>query len=64
MHSNRKRWLHYAFVTFAIVGSLVSLFALFELGVPSWTTPLNILSVVCILLAIRTRRRGADTDDG
>jgi len=64
MHPNQMRWLHYAFVTVAIAGSLVSLFALFELGAPSWTTPLNVLSVVCILLAIRTRGSAGGRNDG
>ena len=55
MRPNQIRWLHYALVTVAIVGSLVSFFALFELGAPGWTTPLNFLSILCIILAARFR---------
>ena len=55
MHRTQKRWLYYALVAIAIVGSLVSLFALFELGSPRWTIPVNALSVVCVLLAAKAR---------
>lgn len=58
MRFNPIRWLHYTLVAVAVVGSLVSLFALFELGAPSWITPLNILLVLCILLAAKTRDSG------
>lgn len=33
----------------AIMGSAASLSALFELGAPRWTTPINILSVLCVV---------------
>ncbi len=64
MRSNQKRWLYYALVAIAIAGSLVSLLALFELGSPRWTIPVNILSVVCVLLAVKTRGYGANSNDG
>jgi hypothetical protein len=63
MNFNQMRWLYYALVSIAITGSLVSLFALFELGSPRWTIPVNILSVVCVLLAVKTRGRRANGND-
>lgn len=45
MRFNQKLWVYYALVAIAIMGSLISLFALFELGSPSWTIPVNMLSV-------------------
>jgi hypothetical protein len=63
MQSRPYRWLHYVLVAIAITGSLVSLFALFRLGAPRWTIPLNILSVVSIILAARTRQRTTKPDD-
>jgi len=63
MRSNLKLWLHYTFVIIAIACSLTSLFALFELGAPSWTTPLSILSVVSILSALKTRHAAAHRED-
>ena len=64
MRSNHKRWLYYSLVAIAIAGSLVSLFALFELGSPRWTIPVNMLSVICVLLAIKMRgRRVNDSDE-
>jgi uncharacterized membrane protein len=60
---NQKPWLYYALVAIAIVGSFVSLFALFKLGSPSWTIPVNVLSVVCILLAVKARGHSAHGDD-
>jgi hypothetical protein len=63
MRSNPKLWLHYTFVVIAIACSVASLLALFELGASSWTTPLNILSVVCILFALKTRHAAAHRED-
>jgi len=57
MRVNRKRWLCYTLVVIAIVGSLVSLFALFELGAPRWPISVNMLSIICVLLAMKTRGR-------
>jgi uncharacterized membrane protein len=64
MRPNQKRWLYYALVAIAIAGSLVSLFALFELGSARWTIPVNVLSVSCVLLAIEMRGRSANGSDG
>jgi hypothetical protein len=64
MRFNQNRWLHYTLVAVAITGSLVSLFALFILGSPSWTIPVNMLSIICILLAVKTRGSSAKGDDG
>ena len=63
MRSNLRLCLHYTFVAIAVSGSLVSLFALFMLGAPSWTTPLNTLSGVCILFALTTRHAAAHRED-
>lgn len=63
MDSNQKRWLSYALLVVATAGSLVSLFALLEFGAPSWTISLNILSVVCVLSAVKARRSATSTDD-
>ena len=63
MLSNQKRGLCYALSAFAITASLVSLFELFALGAPGWTTPLNVLSLVCIVFALKMRD-GADRTDG
>jgi len=63
MRFNQKRWIYYTLVVIAITGSLVSLFALFELGSPRWTIPVNMLSVICILLAMKVRGRSVNGDD-
>jgi hypothetical protein len=57
MQSRPYRWLHYVLIAVAVTGSLVSLVALFTLDAPRWTIPINVLSVVCIVLAARTRGR-------
>ncbi|HWZ70484.1 MAG TPA: hypothetical protein VN326_03265 [Casimicrobiaceae bacterium] len=64
MRANQKRWLYYVLVAIAIAGSLVSLFALFELGSPRWTISVNMLSVVCILLAMKMHGRNTTGRDG
>jgi uncharacterized membrane protein len=64
MRIDEKGWLYYALVAVAIVGSMISLFALFELGSPSWTTPVNIVSIICVALAAKTRGRGSNRNDG
>jgi hypothetical protein len=64
MTSNQRRWLHYGLAFAAIISSLFSLFALVEMNAPSWTTRLNILSVVLILLVVRTRGQGPSADGG
>jgi hypothetical protein len=57
MSTPRLRWLHYLLSVAAIACSAVSLFALFEMGAPSWTTSLNVLAVLFVLLAVMTRNR-------
>jgi uncharacterized membrane protein len=64
MRVNNKRWLYYTLSAIAISGSVVSLFALFELGSPRWTIPVNMLSVICVLLAMVVRGRSANGSDG
>ena len=63
MRSNQKRWLYYTFLAIAIAGSLVSLFALFELGSPRWTILVNTLSIICVLLAMKMRGRRLNGGD-
>ena len=62
MASNQRRWLHYGLAVAAIVCSVISLFALTE-GASRWTTPLNVLSIVLIVLAVKTRRQGSSSSD-
>jgi hypothetical protein len=57
MTPNRRPLLYDSFAIAAIICSTVSLFALLELGATRWTTSLNILSLVLILFAVRTRPR-------
>jgi hypothetical protein len=64
MASNQRLWLYYGLVIAAIMCSLVSLFALVEMGAPRWITSLNILSIVSILLAMKMRGRGSSANDG
>ena len=64
MTSNQRPWLYYGLAGAAIVCSLISLFALVEMGASRWTTPLNILSIILILLAVKLRRQGPGAKDG
>ena len=45
----------------AIICSVASLFALFELGATRWTTSLNILALVLVVLAVKARRSLSDS---
>ena len=63
MDARRNRWLYVFLVAVALMASLVSLLALFELNAPRWTTPLNILALVCIVLAGIARGSGANPHD-
>jgi len=60
----RRRWLYYALAIAAILCSVVSLFALFELDAPSWISSLNVLAVVLVLLAVKARSYGSGTNKG
>ncbi len=55
MTSQGKRWIGDGLAIAAILCSLVSLFALFGMGAPRWTTQLNALALVLIAFAARTR---------
>lgn len=55
MALNQQRSLHYGLVAAAFVCSLVSLFGLVAMNAPRWTTWLNILAVISVLLAAKTR---------
>jgi hypothetical protein len=59
MTSKKLMWIHYCLAIAAIVCSLVSLYGLVELGSPRWTTSVNMLALVLILLAVQARRRAA-----
>jgi hypothetical protein len=54
MHSKQKRLLYCTLTSVAIAGAVVSLFALLELRASRWTLPINVLSFVCLLLAVKT----------
>ena len=62
MTSNQRRWLHYGLLVAAIVCTVISLVALAE-GASRWTTPLNILSIVLIVFAVKTHRQGSSVND-
>lgn len=64
MLSNQRRWLYYGLAIAAVICSGFSFFALLALGAPSWTASLNILSIVLVLLAARTRSRSRSANDG
>lgn len=55
MTSNMPRWVNYGLALAAIVCSVISLFALARMDGPRWTTALNILSLVLIFLAVKSR---------
>ena len=64
MNASHRRWLYYSLAIAAIVCSIVSLFALFELDAPSWIFSLNVLAVVLVLSAVKARSHGSDTNKG
>jgi hypothetical protein len=57
MRIDQRQWLSYMLLAVAFVGCVVSVFALFQLGSPRWTTSINALSIVCVLLATKLRPR-------
>ena len=57
MTSNMRRWVHYGLVIATIICGLGSLFALVAMGATRWTTPLNVLALVLIFLAVKTHGR-------
>ena len=50
-----KRYLHIAISAIAIVCSVTSIEQLFIAGAIRWTTAFNVLSLVLILMAFKTR---------
>jgi hypothetical protein len=64
MNESHRRWLYYSLAIAAIVCSCASLFALFELGAPSWISLLNGLAVVLVLLAVKARSHGSVPSKG
>ena len=50
-----RRNLHIGVCAVAIVSSAASLYELFALGATRWTTAFNVLSIVLILMAVKTR---------
>ena len=55
MTSQGKRWIADGLAIAAILCSLMSLFALFGMGAPRWTTSLNAVSLMLVALAARAR---------
>ena len=64
MNTKQQRRLHDLLAIGAMLCSVISLFALFEMGAPAWISSLNVLAVILIILAIRTRGRRSDSDSG
>ena len=60
MTSTQRQWFEYAIAVFAIICSGVSLLALLATGATRWTTVLNALSLVLIVLAVKVRRAISD----
>ena len=56
MTTNGQRWLYYGLLIAAMICSVIQFLAIVKMGAPRWTTSLNVLSVVLILLALTTRR--------
>jgi hypothetical protein len=55
MTPNQRRWPHHILAIAAILCSATSLFALVKLGGPRWTTSLNVLALILVFLAMKTR---------
>ena len=55
MTPKTKRWIHTGLCVVAILCSAASLYMLGELGTTRWTMTFNVISILLILVAIRTR---------
>jgi hypothetical protein len=53
MTSSKQHWIHGALAVAAIFCALASLVALFKFGATGWTTPLNVLSLLLVFVAMR-----------
>ena len=53
--TSKQRRLGYGLAIAAIIFSVLSLFVLLEFGATHWTTPLNVLSLVLIVVAVKAR---------
>jgi hypothetical protein len=56
MQANHQRWLQYTLLAGCFAGSGVTLYALFALGAPRWTLPINVMSLACLFLALSLQR--------
>lgn len=54
MDARSKRYLHIAIAIAAIFSSVASVQELFIVGATRWTTAFNVLSLVLVLLAVKT----------
>ena len=55
MDPRKKQYLHIALMAVAIISSVYSLEELFIVGATRWTAAFNVLSLVLVLLAFKTR---------
>ncbi len=55
MDRRKKQYLHIALMAVAIICSVASIEQLFIQGATRWTTAFNVLSVVLVLMAFKTR---------
>jgi hypothetical protein len=63
MRIDQRWWLYYLPLAVTFSCSLASLFALIELGSPSWTNSVNGLSIACVLLASKFRPGAVNAND-
>ncbi len=55
MDARSKRYLHIAISAIAIFSSVASVQELFILGATRWTTAFNVLSLLLVAMALKTR---------
>lgn len=55
MDPRKKQYLHIALMAVAIISSVASIEQLFIQGATRWTTAFNVLSLVLVLMAFKTR---------
>ena len=55
MDPRKKQYLHIALMAIAIICSVYSLEELFIVGPTRWTMAFNVLSIVLVLMAFKTR---------
>jgi energy-converting hydrogenase Eha subunit C len=55
MDPRKKQYLHIALMAIAIICSVASIEQLFIQGATRWTAAFNVLSIILILMAFKTR---------